>query len=162
MTRSVRILAACGLALVVLGGCSSDDPKPSATPTTLGGGPTTTVRPVDTSFTGANSAQFCALAKTYIDRSSNLGAGATSAQLRTASQDARTAITQAAAAAPAEIKNDAQTVSNAFVALFTELERANFDPTKLSPTALAPLQTPELATATTRFQAYLHQVCGTA
>lgn len=161
MTPSVRILAACGLALVVLAGCSNRDSKPSATPTTAAG-PTTTLRPVDTSFTGANSAQFCALAKTYIDRSSNLGTGATAAQLRVASQDARTAISQAAAIAPAEIKSDAQTVSNAFVTLFNELERANFDPAKVSPAALAPLQTPELSTATTRFQAYLRQVCGTA
>ena len=160
MTRSRRLLTACGLALLVLGGCSSSDPKPTSTPTTAAGGPSTTLPPVATSFTGQGSAQFCALAKTYTDRSASLGANLTQAQLRTASQDARTAITQAAAAAPAEIKADAQAVSDAFAALFDELNRANFDPSKVSPAALAPLSSPQLSTATTRFEAYLHSVCG--
>lgn len=156
----MRIAAACGLTLALLGACTSDDKK-SATPAAAGDAvPSTAVRPVDTSFTGQNSAQFCALAKTYSDRSANVSSAPSSAQLRTLSQDARNAITQAADVAPGEIKADAQVVSKAFVGLFTELERANFDPAKVSPAAFSDLQTPELSTATTRFQAYLRNVCG--
>jgi len=162
MARPLRILAACGLALALLGGCTSDDRKLAAPPSTSVAPPPTTVVSVNTSFTGANSAQFCALAKTYSDKFANVGTANTPAQLRTISQDARTAISQAAAAAPAEIKADAQVVSTAFVALFTELERANFDITKVSPAAFASVQTPEVATATTRFQAYLKTVCGSS
>jgi hypothetical protein len=161
MPRPLRLLALCGLALALLAGCTSDDKK-LATPASTSVAPLpTTVVPVNTSFTGQGSAQFCALAKTYSDKFANVGTANTPAQLRSISQDASTAISQAAAAAPAEIKADAQVVSNAFVALFAELQRANFDITKVSPTAFTSLQTPEVSTATTRFQAYLRTVCGT-
>ena len=39
----------------------------------VAGATVTTVRPVDTSFTGQNSAQFCNLAKTYNDRFTSVG-----------------------------------------------------------------------------------------
>ena len=160
-TRSA--LAACGIALVLMAGCSgdSDDGKSQASPTpTSAPGPSTTARPVDTSFTGQNSAQFCALSKTYTDRFSNVGPGSTPAQLRTATQEGRTAINQAAAAAPSEIKPDVQVIANVFTGLFAELERVNFDIGKLAPASLGSLQSPEFQASTTRFQAYLRTVCG--
>ncbi len=158
-------LVTCGLALVLLTGCSSGGGKDTAssTPTTAAPaatGPSTTVRPVDTSFTGQNSAQFCTLAKTYNERFSNVNAASSPAQLRTAAQEGRTAINQAASAAPAEIKPDVQVIATAFTALFTELEKANFDVSKMSPAALSSLQAPEFQASTTRFQAYLRTVCG--
>ena len=158
-------LAACGVALVLLTGCSRGGGKDTASsPTTTAApaatGPSTTVRPVDTSFTGQNSAQFCTLAKTYNDRFSNVNAAATPAQLRTVTQEGRTAINQAVTAAPAEIKPDVQVIATAFTALFTELEKVNFDVSKVSPAALGSLQAPEFQASTTRFQAYLRSVCG--
>ena len=158
-TRSA--LAACGIVFVLLTGCSSgsDDGKSQASPTPTSA-PSTTVRPVDTSFTGQNSAQFCALSKTYTDRFTNVGPGSTPAQLRTATQEGRTAINQAAAAAPSEIKPDVQVIANVFTGLFTELEMVDFDISKLSPASLGSLQAPEFQSSTTRFQAYLRTVCG--
>jgi hypothetical protein len=165
--RRIRnTVAVCGLFVVILGGCSSGGGSKAASPTTVAGatttaaGPTTTVRPVNTSFSGQNSAQFCTLAKSYNDQSKNVSGASTPAQLRQVTQDGRTAITAAVAAAPAEIKPDVQVLSDAFNALFTELEKVNFDPTKISAAALAPLQAPQFQASTTRFQAYLRSVCG--
>ena len=163
MVGTRRGVVAWGLALALFAGCSSDSDEDSgrASPTpTSAPGPSTTARPVDTSFTGQNSAQFCGLSKTYTDRFANVGPGSTPAQLRTATQEGRTAINQAAAAAPPEIKPDVQVIANVFTGLFTELERTNFDISKLSPASLGALQAPEFQSATTRFQAYLRTVCG--
>lgn len=164
--RIRKAALAAALALVVLGGCSSGSSKKQASPSTstpaatAPGGPTTTIRPVDTSFTGQNSAQFCGLAKTYNDRYSNLGPTNTPAQLKTVVQDGRTAINAAASAAPAEIKPDVQVLADAFGSVYNELEKVNFDATKVSLTAFAPLQTPQFQQSTVRFQAYLQKVCG--
>ena len=162
MVRKRRTLAACGVVLVLLAGCSSrSKDQASSTPTTVAAnaGPTTTVRPVDTSFTGQNSAQFCTLSKTYNDRFASVSSGSP-AQLRAAAQEGRTAITQAASTAPAEIRADVQVIANVFTALITELERVDFDIAKVSPASLAPLQAPDFQTSTIRFQAYLQSVCG--
>lgn len=163
MAHTPSKLAAWGVALVLLGGCSGDDKdKASSTPTTSASAVTTTGRPVDSSFTGQNSAQFCTLAKTYNDRFSTVNTASTPAQLRIVAQEGRTAINQAASAAPAEIKADVQVIANTFGALIGELEKVNFDVSKMSPTAVSSLQAPEFQTSTTRFQAYLRSVCGIA
>jgi len=150
--------------MAVLAGCSGGDKKPAAAPTSAPAatGPTTTARPVDTSFTGVNSGPFCGLAKTYNDRFTNVGAAATPAQLRTVAQDGRTAINQALTAAPAELKADVQVLADAFGSLFNELDKVNFDASKVSVAAFAPIQAPEFQTATIRFQAYVKNVCGVA
>ena len=152
------------LALAVLAGCTSSEkeatPGTGAGSVTTAAGPTTTVRPVDTSFSGQNSEQFCALAKTYNSQVTNVGANQTAAQLKTTVESGRTAINAAAAAAPPEIKPDVQVLADALGTLFTELEKVNFDPTKVSLSAFASLQTPQFQASTTRFQAYLRSVCG--
>ena len=161
-----RTMMAAAVALVVLTGCSSGGSKQassgSSTPTTTAAasGPTTTIRPVNTSFTGANSAQFCALAKTYNDSSASRNTATTPAQLKAVTQAGQTAINQAVTAAPAEIKPDVQVLSDAFNTLFTALNQVNFDATKLSASSLTALQTPEFQASTVRFQAYLKSVCG--
>ncbi|MGI8807138.1 MAG: hypothetical protein ACR2KK_04745 [Acidimicrobiales bacterium] len=162
MPRNWKRLIVFSMAMVVLTSCNGGDDKAGsgASRTTEAPGASTTMRPVDTSFTGQNNAQFCALAKTYSERSSGVTRATTPDQLRAGVQESRNAIDQVAAAAPAEIKSDVQTLVNAFGTMFTELEKANFDPTKVSLTAFAPLQAPEFAQSTTRFQAYLRNVCG--
>jgi len=155
-----RILAIGLLATAVLAGCSSSDKGETAAPSTTSGAPTTTIRPVDTSFTGQNSAQFCTLAKTYNDKFANVGTASSPAQLRTLVQDGRTAVNAARDAAPPEIKADAQALANAFNMLFVELEKVNFDATKVPLAAFSALQAPEFQSATVRFQAYLKNVCG--
>ena len=151
---------ACGLVLVVMTGCGGGDDD-GASPTTSSPGtvPTTTVRPVDTSFTGQDSAQFCALSRTFNDRFASVGGNTTPAQLRTVAREGQTAISQALAAAPAEIKRDVEVISRTFTAFLGELEKVNYDATKVPPAALESLSAPEFQQSTTRFQAYYRSVC---
>ena len=165
MLRIPKVLAACGIALLVLTGCSGGDDDKSAAPTTAPSGaantgPTTTVRPVDTSFTGQNSTQFCALARTYNERFTSVSGNSTPAQLRTLSREGQTAISQAVSAAPAEIKKDVEVIANTFNVFLAELEKVNFEAARLSPNALQALSAPEFQQATLRFQSYSRTVCG--
>lgn len=98
--------------------------------------------------------------RTYTERFSSVGSNPSPAQLRTVAQEGQTAITQAVAAAPAEIKPDVEVLARTFGNLITELERVNYDATRLPPGALQALQAPEFTQATTRFQAYSRSVCG--
>lgn len=161
VTTIRRTLAVCGVALAILSGCSGggDDKAAPATSAPEATAAPTTVRPVDTSFTGQNSSQFCTLAKTYNERFTSVSANPTPAQLRTVAKEGQTAINQAVTAAPAEIKKDVEVIASAFGALLTELEKVNYDAAKLPPAALGQLSAPEFASATTRFQAYLKNVC---
>ena len=157
------MLAACAVALVVMTGCSGgDDDKDSASNTTTpaAAGPTTTALTTNTSFTGQNSAQFCTLAKTYTERFGKVGATPTAAELRTLAREGQTAITQAVNAAPAEIKRDVEVISTAFNTLVSELEKVNYDAPRLPPAAFSSLSAPEFTQATTRFNAYVRNVCG--
>ena len=159
-----RTLAACGVALLVLAGCSGGGDDDAAPTTSAAGsaatGPTTTMRPVDTSFTGQNSAEFCALAKTYNERFTSVGSNPTPAQLRTVAREGQTAINQAVSAAPAEIKRDVEVIANTFTTLLSELEKVNFEAARMPPAALQPMQAPEFQQSTTRFQAYIRTFCG--
>jgi hypothetical protein len=160
--RTRKMVAACGLALLVMAGCSGGDGGDSASDTTAppAAGPTTTVRPVETSFTGQNSTQFCTLARTYTERFGGVSANPTAAQLRTLTREGQTAITQAVNAAPAEIKTDVEVISRGFNTLVTELEKVNFEAARLPPAAFGALSAPEFIQATTRFQSYVRTVCG--
>ena len=161
--RARRFLAASAIALLVLTGCSGgddDEAAPTTTSAQAATGPTTTVRPVDTSFTGQNSAEFCTLARTYSERFTSVGSNPTPAQLRIVAREGQTAITQAVNAAPTEIKPDVEVLARTFTGLLTELERVNFEVARLPPAALQSLQAPEFAQSTTRFQAYARSVCG--
>ncbi len=165
MARTRRALAACGVALLVLGGCSGGDddeaaPTTSAPAGAAAGGPASTVRPVDTSFTGQNSAQFCALARTYNERFTKVGSNPTPAELRTVAREGQRAISEAVSAAPAEIKKDVEVLAATFTGLLGELEKVNYDAARLSPSAFAQLSATEFQTSTTRFQAYIRSVCG--
>lgn len=156
--------AAVAVALAVMAGCSGDDDDAAsdttAPPASAAPGASTTVRPVDTSFTGQNSAQFCTLARTYNERSSRVGAAPTAAELRSVTREGQTAISQAAGAAPAEIKKDVDVIAAAFNSLVSEMEKVNFEVARLPPSALNSLSAPEFTQSTTRFQSYLRTVCG--
>ena len=159
VTRTRRTLAACGLALLVMTACSGDDDKAASTTTVPTASTATTVRPVDTSFTGEGSTQFCALARTFNDRSASVGSNPTPAQLRTVAREGQTAINQAVNAAPAEIKKDVEVIAGGFTVFLGELEKVNFDASKLPPSAVQSISSPDFQQATTRFQAYFRSVC---
>jgi len=147
------------MALIVMAGCSGDDDDDAATPTSAPA-PTTTVRPVDTSFSGQGSAQFCAMSRTYNERFTSVGANPSPAQLRTLATEGQAAISEAVTAAPAEIKRDVEVIANAFKAFLGELEKVDFDVARMPPTAVQSLSAPEFQQSTTRFQAYTRTVCG--
>ena len=160
MARTRKTLAAFGLALLLLTACSGGDddkaaPTTSAPAVTAAPGATTTP-----TFTGQNSAQFCALARTYYERFNSVSANPTPAQLRTGAREGQTAVTQAVSAAPPEIKPDMEVIARTFTALVAELEKVNFELAKLPPAALQPLSAPDFTASTARFQAYLRTVCG--
>ncbi len=142
-----------------MAGCSGGGDDEASQTTAPANAPSTTVV-VTPTFTGQDSAQYCALAKTYADRFSSVGANPTPAALRAATREGQTAIAQAVNVAPAEIKADIQFLANTFNGLQAELERVNFDVSRLPPTALSQLSTPQFQAATTRFQAYTRTVCG--
>lgn len=162
MFRTSRAVVLGAALLVALTGCSSGSKSPKSSPTTASptaSGPTTTLRPVDTSFTGQGSAAFCNLAKTYSDQSKTLSTATTPTQLRTTLRDGRAAIDQAVSAAPAEIKSDVAVLAAAFGDVVDAFDKAGYDPNKVPATALAKLQAPEFQTATIRLQAYLRTIC---
>jgi hypothetical protein len=65
----------------------------------------------------------------------------------------------AAAAAPAEIKNDAKVVADGLAVAVAAVERAGWDPSRRSPDALHGLTTPEFLASANRVEAYTSQVC---
>ncbi|MGI8984325.1 MAG: hypothetical protein ACR2HM_07305 [Acidimicrobiales bacterium] len=164
MPRTRKLWAAAAVALLVMAGCSRGDDNDDAasnTTTPAAAGPTTTARPVDTSFTGQGSAQFCALSRTFNERFGSVSASPTAAQLRTLTREGQAAITEAVTKAPAEIKADVQVIAATYNGLVAELEKVNFEATRLPPAALGALSAPEFTRATTRFQTYTRTVCGT-
>ena len=150
----------CAFAVLALAGCSGGGDDDKASPSTAPANAPSTTAPKPPTFTGQDSAQFCALAKTYTERFANVGANPSAAQLRTVTREGQTAITQAVTAAPAEIKADIQLLATTFSGLNDELEKVNFDVARLPPAALGQLSTPQFQAATTRFQAYSRTVCG--
>ena len=62
--------------------------------------------------------------------------------------------------APSAIKADVQTLATAEKTFFTAIAAANYDVTKVSPSALTDLDTPAVTTATDHITAYLTSQCG--
>lgn len=158
MLRLRSLLAAAATAAVVAG-CSGGANRAAPTTSSTAAGPATTVRPVDTSFTGQSSAQFCELARTYNDRFTRVAANPSPAELRTVTREGQAAIAAAVGAAPPEIKPDVEVLSRAFSAVLAELERAGFDPAQVPVSAFTQLQSPEFERSAARFQAYIQSVC---
>ena len=158
--RRTLLAGALAVALTVLTACSGgDDDKTSDTTAPPGTAAPATSTTVPT-FTGQNSAQFCALARTYNDRFTSVGTNPTPAQLRTVAREGQTAITQAVAAAPGEIKADVEVLARTCTSLLAELEKVNYEIARLPPAALQTLSAPDFQASTTRFQTYLRSVCG--
>ncbi len=161
--RSVRTLSCVCLALLLaLAGCSdSDGDDPEETTNTTSGATATTVRPVDTSFTGQNSAEFCQLITTFTAGSQELSPAATPDELEASLSEALGAIDEAVAKAPTEIKGDVTAIAGAFKTVVDELGAVDFDISKVDSKVLLALQSDGFLDAVTRLQAYLTNVCKT-
>lgn len=154
--RRARVVpATCLIALVSLVGCSDSDKGGSSAASVT----TTTVRPVDTSFTGEGSAEFCQFIKTF-SAGSDVSPSASPAELEADFNESLAAIKQAVTVAPTEIKPDVVAIADSFETVVTAVRTANFDLTKLDSSALASLQSEGFLDSVTRLQAYLNTYCG--
>ena len=145
-------------AVLVLTGCGGGDSDETATTTP----PTTTAEATNPTFSGAGSGRYCQLVATYSDRVSGLSrATSTPAQVRQLSTELGSAIQEAVAVAPAEIKADVSLVAAAATDFLAGLERAGYDLNKVPPESLQKFQAPDVQAATQRVTAYGQTVCGT-
>jgi len=160
VVRITRVVpAACLVLVLAMAGCSDSDDDAGGTTNTTSGATATTVRPVDTSFTGQNSGEFCQLITTFTAGSQNLSPSATPADLEASLSEALTAIDKAVSVAPAEIKGDVSAIAGAFQTVVDELAAAGYDISKVNSSVLQALQSPGFLDAVTRLQAYLTNVC---
>ena len=141
---------------MALAACGGSDDKDSTTTTS----PLVTSQPVDTSFSGAGSTEFCTLSKSFSTGFDRIGPNASTAQLRSNLEEADKAIHQAVDVAPSEIKADVKVIADGFTAVAGVIANANYDLTKVPPDALATFQSPDFSNAAARLQAYLANVCG--
>ncbi len=157
--RALVVPAACLVALLVLVGCSGSDYDDAGGTSTTAVTPTT-VRPVNTSFTGQGSAEFCQFIRTFTAGSQSVSPTASPAELEVELQKSLDAINQAVDVSPAEIKGDVVAIADTFDTVVTAISKASFDLTKVDGSALAALQADSFLDAVTRLQAYLSQYCG--
>jgi hypothetical protein len=144
--------------LLAVTGCGGDDSEETASTTP----PTTSAEAPTPTFSGPGSGQFCELVKTYNDRVSGLSrATTTPAQLRQLATELGSAIQQAVAVAPAEIKTDVTLVAAAATDYLAGLQRAGYDLGKVPPDSLRRFQAPDVQAATQRLTVYGQTVCGT-
>jgi hypothetical protein len=152
-----RLLLAAALAsALALTGCGGGDDE--------GAAPTTAAAPATTAAVGNDQAgtPFCQLAKTYSERSATLLQVASDpVKLRAATTDAESAIRQAQATAPAEVKADVTKVATTVSEVLTLLQRNNFDLIK-TPDAAAKLQDPGFQAALGNVNRYGRAHCGIA
>ena len=136
--RRAAVPAACLVALLPLAGCSDDKKSDSASSTTAAGS-ATTARPVDTSFTGEGSEEFCQFIATFTE-GQNVNPSASNAELEASLREALAAIDQAVSVAPGEIKNDVVAIADTFDQVVTALSSAEFDLERVDSTVLEALQ----------------------
>lgn len=156
LSRAAVVALAAGLLGLV--GCNdSDDDGATASATTVP--PVVTTRTVDTSFTGEGSAELCSQMATFLSQSGDVGATPDPGQMRERVESSVTAIEQAAATAPAEIKPDVEAVATTFTAVADALAAANYDVTRVDLAPLQQLQSEAFLDSIARLQAYLANVC---
>ena len=154
-----RVLVTVGLVAVLgLAGCGGGGDDDEAAP------PTTAPPPPTTAAFGNDQAgtPFCQLAKTYTEKYSTILTVANDPpRLRAATTDAESAIRQAQATAPAEIKADVTLVASTADQILTSLQRNNFDLSR-TPDVVTKLQEPGFQTALGNVHRYGRAHCGIA
>jgi hypothetical protein len=151
------VAVAVAFAFTACGGGSNAKRASPASPTTLALSAGDTTQPVDTSFTGAGSDDYCRLARDYSDSSKKFDAPNSPDQLRAVFQEAQNDINSALAVAPPEIKADVQTIATGLDSIVKAMEAANYDVTRLATTP--PSLPPNFDAASQRIDAYTSNVC---
>jgi polyisoprenoid-binding protein YceI len=148
-------------AVLALTGCGGgkDDDEAALTTTT----PPTTAAPATTAAPLVGNDQagtpFCQLARTYTERYSTLlGAAGDPVKLRAASTDVESAVRQAQAAAPAEIKADVTAVATTASQVLAALKNNDFDVARTP--EVAKLQEPGFRSSLANLNRYTRAHCG--
>ncbi|HTJ75529.1 MAG TPA: hypothetical protein VL337_09195 [Acidimicrobiales bacterium] len=153
-----RLLPALGLAATLcLAGCASGGSHDA------GGAPATapsSTLTVDTAFTGAGSATFCALIRSFNDDAGRIGPTSNDPlALRDLFRRSANSVKQAAAVAPAEVHDDVAVLAKVYADFLAALEPVDFNLAKLPPAVLATLSAPDTLRASARISAYTTNVC---
>ena len=138
--------------LVGLAGCGGgDDSDDNAAPTTATGA----------AAPGSPDGDFCDLIATYSERLAVLGQpSATPERIREVAEDGASAIQEAVAAAPADIKGDVTVVAGAAEEYLAALQNADYDLSKLPPEATGVFTAPDVSAAASKLQVYAQNTCG--
>ena len=145
-------------ATVALTACGGGSGKKTAAATTTTAPPAPTTTAIVVGNDQANT-PFCKLAKSYTSQYSTLVSAANDpAKLRAATTDAESAIRQAQATAPAEIKADVTVVASTARDVLAGLQRNNFDLSKTP--EVSRLQDPGFQTSFANLNRYTQAHCG--
>ena len=155
-TPVARLAVLLAVAALTACGGSAKDKQAAPAPTTTANADATS-QPVDTSFTGAGSGDYCRRARDYSESSKKFNVPNTPDQLRQVFQEAQNDIHSALAVAPPEIKADVQTIAAGLSSIVKAMEAADYDVTRLA--ATPPSLPPNFDAASQRIDAYTRDVC---
>jgi hypothetical protein len=112
-----------------------------------------------TSVKATGGGDFCKAVAASINKQAT-AAGGTDKEIAAGIATARAEELQAAQLAPAAIKADVTTLFAATDAVWAALAKANYDYSKLQPSDMVALSSPEVAAAEKRLTAYMTTTCG--
>jgi hypothetical protein len=169
---TVALLAACGSSATKAASGSSSSAKAATTSQSTsasgsstspaGGSPSTPSSSAKVDI-GALGSSFCDTARKQETQASQDAQALTSddpATLKKFEEQAIAELPAFEAQAPAEIKSAVATLVAADRTLFSQLDAAGWDFTKLSPTAVSALESPDFTAATEKITSYLTTKCG--
>ncbi len=156
MRRFAWLIAVTVLSVTACGGKGASTTAATTTTPTTGGAATADTATTVPTFSGSKDSKFCNLARQFSEALSPKLTGDPKAGF----QQFDTYSSQFLAAAPSEIKADAQTVFSVVRQIEVRLKALNYDTTKLTASDLTPLQDPKFISALDRINGYDTQVCG--
>jgi hypothetical protein len=111
------------------------------------------------SFSGSGSGEFCSLVHGSADKVTSATLPTNPLDWKTALQNVQNSLNEAKAKAPAEIKGDLETISNAYGQLVTALDNANGNLVQVGTAFRNAFTSSDVRTALTNFRNYLVNVC---
>jgi hypothetical protein len=162
--RFGAVLIAAGLSLAACGSSSSGGTAAAGSSTTPSAAASDTTTPAASSGGGVlDAGSFCTFAKKAQSEEAKQGQAFSSdspQQLAAYVQKSLAELQTFASAAPSAIKGDVATVVTGVNKLFDALKKANYDYTKISPSAVQSIDTPAFTQADAAVASYLKTKCG--
>jgi hypothetical protein len=161
---SVRAIVIAVATTTLLASCGSSTAKSSAgSGTSSSSSPSsgskqtsaTTVK----SFSGSGSGDFCSLVHGSADKVTSATLPPNPLDWKTAFQNLQKSLNEVKAKAPAEIKGDLDTISNAYNQLVTAIDNANGNLAQVGSTLQSTFTSTDFKTAITNLKNYLTNVC---